>query len=123
MTENEAIDLIRLSYGDCYQPKKVKEALEVAICALKEIQQCREAVKKPNFFAGFKDNSGSTNIEYMVAYWNKEKRLWVLIGKYDEIEEAKECYKKQRKCAPNVDIAIFKHIKSDTITQIYTPEE
>ena len=57
MTEQEAIEIIDLICKELYKPKKVQEALDTAISALKEVQQyreigtveeCREAVEKQN---------------------------------------------------------------------------
>ena len=41
MTEKEAMEIID-SWRDLYKPKKAQEALEMAITALKEVQQYRE---------------------------------------------------------------------------------
>ena len=55
MTENEAIKIINLIGKNLYKPRKAQEALDIAISALKEVQQyrkigtveeCREAREK-----------------------------------------------------------------------------
>lgn len=42
MTEQEAIEIIDLICKELYKPKKVQEALDTAISALKEVQQYRK---------------------------------------------------------------------------------
>ncbi|MBC5688139.1 hypothetical protein H8S37_04220 [Mediterraneibacter sp. NSJ-55] len=76
-----------------------------------------------NLLDGFKDNSGNTNIEYVVAYWNKVRGIWFPRGTYEEIEKAEECYAQYRKMNPTATFAIFEHIKSETIVQICAAEE
>lgn len=55
MTPEEAIEIIDLYCSSFYKPKKMKEAIDMAISALKEVQQyraigtveeCLEAMKK-----------------------------------------------------------------------------
>ena len=72
---------------------------------------------------GFKDNSGTTSIEYVVAYWDKAKRTWFPRGTHEEIEDAKKHYDQHREMYPTATFAIFEHIKSETITQIHISEE
>lgn len=57
LTEQEAIEIIDLICKELYKPKKVQETLDIAISALKEVQQyraigtveeCREAMEKQN---------------------------------------------------------------------------
>lgn len=100
MTENEAIEIISLNYGEYYMPRKMKEAFDMAISALKEVQQYREFGTVEDFKDFFtvinedSDNAGEDGLDLEII-----KNL-IELKRYREIGTAEECWEAMEKQIP-----------------------
>ena len=88
MTPEEAIEIIDLYCGHVYKPKKMKEAFDMAIEALKEVQQYREigTVEECKELASIVNMAERNEFSKVIDEWLKYSK----IGTVDECREAKE---------------------------------
>ena len=95
MTENEAVEIIGLHYGEYYMPKKMKEAFDMAITALEEIQQYRAigTVEECKELASIIKKAESNELAKVIDEWIKYKK----IGTVEECRKATE-KQKPKKC-------------------------
>lgn len=67
---------------------------------------------------GFKNNTESKKISYIVAFYNKRKRKWYAMYQYEEIEKAKEKKEEVESLHVGYKCGIFEYIESEIINQI-----
>lgn len=67
---------------------------------------------------GFKDNTGSTKITYIVAHYVRRKNKWYPLYQYEDIEKAKEKKEEVESLHVGYKCGIFEYIESETINQI-----
>ncbi len=96
MTENEAIEIISLHYGEYYMPRKMKEAFDMAISTLKEIQQYREigTVEECKELASIVNMAEKEVLAKIIDEW-------LLYSKIGTVEECREAVEKQKPKKPH----------------------
>lgn len=103
VTEQEAIEIIDLICKELYKPKKVQEALDTAISALKEVQQYREI----GTVEEVKNQKENLNIAYQMI------GAYELLGALDKLRESME---KEKPKIPR-----FVHMLGDRIAKFKCP--
>lgn len=76
MTEKEAMEIIDF-WRDLYKPKKAQEALEMAITALKEVQQYREigTVEECKAMASIISKAETNGLAKIIDEWLSYKKI------------------------------------------------